>query len=199
MSENNRTLGKIGKWPMRQVSLPALPIDSRERKDSPQTQSSPVIASTLPSQMSASAYPSQAVQHPQAPQQTQQPQKSGITMIGAIGLGVGVAATAFVVCSLPLLFFMSRQSYHSRRLFNLDFLLITRLIQARAFMVSRGRVGALGRSFYKGGFEQKMNRKEAALILELPYVLRTHSQFEYVPKFHISAHASLLHLDLTGK
>ncbi|KAK3065203.1 mitochondrial import inner membrane translocase subunit TIM14 [Coniosporium uncinatum] len=33
---------------------------------------------------------------------------------------------------------------------------------------SRGQVGALGRSFYKGGFEPKMNRKEAALILEVP-------------------------------
>jgi hypothetical protein len=31
-------------------------------------------------------------------------------------------------------------------------------------------MGALGRSFYKGGFEPKMTRKEAALILEMPYV-----------------------------
>ncbi|KAF2708725.1 hypothetical protein K504DRAFT_467959 [Pleomassaria siparia CBS 279.74] len=35
---------------------------------------------------------------------------------------------------------------------------------------SRGAagLGALGRSFYKGGFEPKMTRKEAALILEMP-------------------------------
>ena len=29
--------------------------------------------------------------------------------------------------------------------------------------------GALGKSFYKGGFEPKMNRREAALILHLKY------------------------------
>ncbi|CAI6333150.1 unnamed protein product [Periconia digitata] len=28
--------------------------------------------------------------------------------------------------------------------------------------------GALGRGYYKGGFEPKMTRKEAALILEMP-------------------------------
>lgn len=31
-------------------------------------------------------------------------------------------------------------------------------------------IGPLGRNYYKGGFEPKMTRKEAALILELPYV-----------------------------
>ncbi|WEW60440.1 mitochondrial import inner membrane translocase subunit TIM14 [Emydomyces testavorans] len=31
----------------------------------------------------------------------------------------------------------------------------------------RGGVNALGRAFYKGGFEPRMNRREAALILEL--------------------------------
>ena len=36
---------------------------------------------------------------------------------------------------------------------------------------SRGEaVGALGKAFYKGGFEPKMNRREAALILQLRYV-----------------------------
>ena len=30
-----------------------------------------------------------------------------------------------------------------------------------------GGVSALGRPFYKGGFENKMNRREASLILEL--------------------------------
>ncbi|USP78655.1 uncharacterized protein yc1106_05929 [Curvularia clavata] len=33
---------------------------------------------------------------------------------------------------------------------------------------SGGGAGALGRSYYKGGFEPKMTRREAALILELP-------------------------------
>ncbi|KAI5289578.1 mitochondrial import inner membrane translocase subunit TIM14, partial [Ascosphaera atra] len=31
----------------------------------------------------------------------------------------------------------------------------------------RGGVGALGKAYYKGGFEKKMNRREAALILSL--------------------------------
>ena len=35
---------------------------------------------------------------------------------------------------------------------------------------SRGEVvGALGKAYYKGGFEPKMNRREAALILQLRY------------------------------
>ena len=29
--------------------------------------------------------------------------------------------------------------------------------------------GALGKAFYKGGFEPRMNRREAALILQLKY------------------------------
>ncbi|KAF2824603.1 hypothetical protein CC86DRAFT_295912, partial [Ophiobolus disseminans] len=33
---------------------------------------------------------------------------------------------------------------------------------------SGGGAGALGRGFYKGGFEPKMTRREAALILEMP-------------------------------
>ncbi|PHH72532.1 hypothetical protein CDD80_4470 [Ophiocordyceps camponoti-rufipedis] len=36
-----------------------------------------------------------------------------------------------------------------------------------AWRRSRGGVGALGKAFYKGGFETKMNKKEAALILSL--------------------------------
>ncbi|TVY29337.1 Mitochondrial import inner membrane translocase subunit [Lachnellula hyalina] len=36
-----------------------------------------------------------------------------------------------------------------------------------AFKRSRGQAGSLGKAFYKGGFEPKMNRREAALILEL--------------------------------
>jgi hypothetical protein len=34
----------------------------------------------------------------------------------------------------------------------------------------RGGTNALGRAFYKGGFEKTMNRREAALILEASYV-----------------------------
>lgn len=48
-------------------------------------------------------------------------------------------------------------------------------VQGRAGLVAlrryRGGVNALGRPFYKGGFEPRMNRREAALILELSYVV----------------------------
>ncbi|KAL3474165.1 hypothetical protein BJX99DRAFT_231987 [Aspergillus californicus] len=37
-----------------------------------------------------------------------------------------------------------------------------------AFRRYRGGTNALGKAFYKGGFEQRMNRREAALILEVP-------------------------------
>jgi hypothetical protein len=47
------------------------------------------------------------------------------------------------------------------------------LLQGRAGLVawrrSRGGVGALGQAFFKGGFEQRMNRREASLILSLKY------------------------------
>jgi hypothetical protein len=47
--------------------------------------------------------------------------------------------------------------------------------QGRAGLVALRRyrgeaVGALGKAYYKGGFEPKMNRREAALILQLKYV-----------------------------
>jgi hypothetical protein len=51
--------------------------------------------------------------------------------------------------------------------------------QGRAALValrrSGGGAGALGRGFYKGGFEPKMTRREAALILEMPYVFTSYS------------------------
>ncbi|KAL5366403.1 hypothetical protein BJX96DRAFT_169896 [Aspergillus floccosus] len=37
-----------------------------------------------------------------------------------------------------------------------------------AFRRYRGGVNSMGKAFYKGGFEPRMNRREAALILELP-------------------------------
>ncbi len=36
-----------------------------------------------------------------------------------------------------------------------------------------GGVNALGKPFYKGGFEQRMNKREATLILELSYAFPT--------------------------
>ncbi|OJD23842.1 mitochondrial import inner membrane translocase subunit tim14 [Blastomyces percursus] len=36
-----------------------------------------------------------------------------------------------------------------------------------AYRRSRGTVNSMGKAFYKGGFEPRMNRREASLILEL--------------------------------
>ncbi|PGH08417.1 mitochondrial import inner membrane translocase subunit tim14 [Blastomyces parvus] len=36
-----------------------------------------------------------------------------------------------------------------------------------AYRRSRGTVNNMGKAFYKGGFEPRMNRREASLILEL--------------------------------
>lgn len=36
-----------------------------------------------------------------------------------------------------------------------------------AWRRSRGGIGAMGQAFYKGGFEPRMNKKEASLILSL--------------------------------
>ncbi|RFU34770.1 hypothetical protein B7463_g1515, partial [Scytalidium lignicola] len=60
-------------------------------------------------------------------------------MASTIAIGVGVAAAAF----------LGRAA----------------LVAVRR---SRGEVvGALGKAYYKGGFEKQMNRREAALILQL--------------------------------
>lgn len=81
-------------------------------------------------------------------------------MASILAVGFGVAAAAFIVSIPPY-------SHRVR--------ITKRLLQGRASLVayrkSRGQVGALGRAFYKGGFEPRMNRREAALILQLKYVL----------------------------
>ncbi len=40
-----------------------------------------------------------------------------------------------------------------------------------AWRRSRGGVSAMGKTFYKGGFEPRMTKKEASLILCLKYAL----------------------------
>ena len=68
-------------------------------------------------------------------------------MPGPLLIGLGVAAAAF----------FGRAGYVALR-------------------KSRGAItqaGALGKAFYKGGFEPKMNRREASLILEIKYVYRS--------------------------
>jgi len=41
------------------------------------------------------------------------------------------------------------------------------LVAMRRYKGGPGAVGALGKAFYKGGFEPRMSRREAALILQL--------------------------------
>lgn len=82
-------------------------------------------------------------------------------MASILTIGVGVAAAAFIV-------FLPFPSLLKASL---------TLSQGRAGLValrrSRGEaVGALGKAFYKGGFEPKMNKREAALILQLGYYPR---------------------------
>lgn len=62
-------------------------------------------------------------------------------MASVVAIGVGVAAAAF----------FGRAG----------------LVAFRRYKGASGAVGALGKSFYKGGFEPKMTRKEAVLILQL--------------------------------
>jgi len=62
-------------------------------------------------------------------------------MASAVAIGVGVAAAAF----------LGRAG----------------LVAMRRYKGGAGAVGALGKAYYKGGFEPKMNRREAALILQL--------------------------------
>lgn len=47
-----------------------------------------------------------------------------------------------------------------------------------AWRRSRGGAGAMGQAFYKGGFEPRMNRKEASLILSLKCVDIMHTVYD---------------------
>ncbi|MCJ1365144.1 mitochondrial import inner membrane translocase subunit TIM14 [Acarospora aff. strigata] len=62
-------------------------------------------------------------------------------MATAVAVGVGVAAAAF----------LGRAG----------------LLAMRRYKSGTAGVGALGKAFYKGGFEPRMNKREAALILQL--------------------------------
>ena len=90
-------------------------------------------------------------------------------MASTIALGIGIATAAFLV---------SVNDYITSHLtFRLPIAgLTSRIFQGRAGLVAfrryrgAGGVNVLGRPFYKGGFEPRMNRREATLILELSYV-----------------------------
>ncbi|MCJ1284129.1 mitochondrial import inner membrane translocase subunit TIM14 [Xylographa opegraphella] len=62
-------------------------------------------------------------------------------MTTVLAVGVGVAAAAF----------LGRAG----------------LVAMRKYRAGASGVAALGKAFYKGGFEPRMNRREAALILQL--------------------------------
>ncbi|KAK7446084.1 mitochondrial chaperone [Colletotrichum acutatum] len=79
-------------------------------------------------------------------------------MASVLAIGGGAAVAAFLV----------RQKQSAL----MEELRLTQVfLQGRAGLVawrrSRGGVGAMGKAFYKGGFEPKMNKKEACLILSL--------------------------------
>lgn len=83
-------------------------------------------------------------------------------MTSALVIGTGVAVAAFLVRTALLVkprHVVPGISNHARK------------NQGRAGLVawrrSRGGVGAMGKAFYKGGFEPRMNRREASLILSL--------------------------------
>ncbi|MCJ1474911.1 mitochondrial import inner membrane translocase subunit TIM14 [Lambiella insularis] len=63
-------------------------------------------------------------------------------MASVLAVGVGVAAAAFL---------QGRAG----------------LVAMRKYRMGAAGVAALGKGFYKGGFEPRMNRREAALILQL--------------------------------
>ncbi|KAI9837980.1 MAG: Mitochondrial import inner membrane translocase subunit tim14 [Sarea resinae] len=62
-------------------------------------------------------------------------------MAAVVAAGVGIAAAAF----------LGRAG----------------LVAMRRYKAGAGAAGALGKAFYKGGFEPRMNKREAALILQL--------------------------------
>jgi len=45
-------------------------------------------------------------------------------------------------------------------------------VALRKYRGGAAGAAALGKAYYKGGFEPKINRREAALILQLRYVTR---------------------------
>jgi len=79
-------------------------------------------------------------------------------MVGALLIGVSVAAAAFFVRVFPHVLPSTVTP-------------LTSPPQGRAGLVAlrryKGGTNALGRAFYKGGFEPKMSKREAALILQL--------------------------------
>ena len=81
------------------------------------------------------------------------------TMATVIGVGVGVAAAAFLVSSSA--------SFGSEMITYENTQGRAGLVALRKYRGGATAAGVLGKAFYKGGFEPKMNRREASLILQL--------------------------------
>jgi hypothetical protein len=106
-------------------------------------------------------------------------------MASTLAIGAGIAVAAFLVRQVfsklrgmtwrirsPSSYFRHRMLHMLSVTGFLDTDII--FLQGRAGLValrrSRGAGSTFGRAFYKGGFEPNMNRREAALILEVPCV-----------------------------
>ena len=87
-------------------------------------------------------------------------------MTTVIAVGIGVAAAAFFVSTLSVegLNLQYTNGAPQGR---------AGLVALRKYRGGAGAIGALGKIYYKGGFEPRMNQREAALILQLKYVIST--------------------------
>lgn len=80
-------------------------------------------------------------------------------MTTALAIGVGVATAAFLA-SILLAKYISQLIHDSTQG-------RAGLVAFRKYRGGAAGAAALGKSYYKGGFESKMSRREAALILQL--------------------------------
>jgi DnaJ homolog subfamily C member 19 len=80
-------------------------------------------------------------------------------MTSVVAIGVGVAAAAFLVSTSDIPFKEKKLTYSRQGRAG--------LVAMRKYRGGAGALGALGKAYYKGGFEPKMTRKEASLILQL--------------------------------
>lgn len=81
-------------------------------------------------------------------------------MATVIAVGIGVAAAAFFVSTLSQDIETPTNGVWQGR---------AGLVALRKYRGGAGAIGSLGKIYYKGGFEPRMNQREAALILQLKY------------------------------
>ena len=85
-------------------------------------------------------------------------------MTTVIAVGIGVAAAAFFVSSLSVEVLKPQHTNGTSKG-------RAGLVALRKYRGGAGAIGSLGKIYYKGGFEPRMNQREAALILQLKYVI----------------------------